>query len=148
MARFLFDNRCQVCYTVATMRVLVCGGRKPLPNDYALILFELGRLGLMSEDTVIQGGARGIDTLAKTAARETGCQTATFPAEWDVYGKAAGSVRNQKMLDEGKPDLVMAFPAQGSVGTYDMIRRAKKAGVKLWLYAPDGTGGRCQRTEL
>ena len=33
------------------------------------------------------------------------------------------------MLDEGKPDLVVAFP--GGTGTADMIRRAKKAGVEV-----------------
>lgn len=35
------------------------------------------------------------------------------------------------MLDEGKPDLVVAFLAQNSRGTKDMISRAKKAGVEV-----------------
>jgi len=33
------------------------------------------------------------------------------------------------MLDEGKPDLVVAFPGGG--GTKDMVRRAVKAGVSV-----------------
>ena len=36
---------------------------------------------------------------------------------------------NQRMLDEGKPDLVVAFPGAG--GTKDMVRRAVKAGVPV-----------------
>ena len=33
------------------------------------------------------------------------------------------------MLDEGKPDLVIAFP--GGRGTADMVRKANRAGVKV-----------------
>ena len=32
------------------------------------------------------------------------------------------------MLDEGKPDLVVAFP--GGKGTADMTRRAREAGIE------------------
>jgi hypothetical protein len=32
--------------------------------------------------------------------------------EWDELGKKAGPLRNQRMLDEGKPDLVVAFPGR------------------------------------
>jgi len=49
--------------------------------------------------------------------------------EWDELGKKAGPLRNQRMLDEGKPDLVVAFPGGG--GTKDMVRRAVKAGVAI-----------------
>jgi hypothetical protein len=41
----------------------------------------------------------------------------------------AGPLRNQRMLDEGKPDLVVAFPGGG--GTKDLVRRAVKAGVSV-----------------
>lgn len=145
---FGLDISAVTCYASHSMKVLVCGGRKPLPNDYALILSELAKLDLTSEDTVIQGGARGVDTLARAAALRIGCQVATYPAEWDVYGRAAGTIRNQKMLDSSEPDLVLAFPSHGSVGTYDMMRRAKKAGVKTWVYHPNDGDGRCPRSEF
>jgi hypothetical protein len=35
------------------------------------------------------------------------------------------------MLDEGKPDLVVACP--GGRGTADMVRRTKAAGIELIL---------------
>ena len=53
-----------------------------------------------------------------------------FPqGEWDELGKKAGPLRNQRMLEEGKPELVVAFPGGG--GTKDMVRRAVKAGVSV-----------------
>ena len=54
-----------------------------------------------------------------------------YEAQWDKYGKAAGAIRNQQMLDEGKPELVVAFP--GGRGTEDMVNRAKKAGLGICL---------------
>ena len=48
--------------------------------------------------------------------------------DWKKYGKKAGPLRNQQMLEEGKPDLVVAFP--GGNGTADMVRRAKKANIE------------------
>ena len=40
-----------------------------------------------------------------------------------------GHIRNQQMIDEGKPDLVVAF--KGGTGTADMTRRAKKHNIKV-----------------
>jgi len=53
----------------------------------------------------------------------------SFPADWEKDGLAAGPMRNQRMLDEGKPDLVIAFP--GGRGTADMVQRAKAAHVRV-----------------
>jgi hypothetical protein len=52
-----------------------------------------------------------------------------FPADWEKYGKAAGPIRNQQILVEGKPDLVVAF--QGGRGTANMVSRAQQAGVPV-----------------
>ena len=35
-----------------------------------------------------------------------------YPVDWEKYGKAAGPIRNQQMIDKGKPDLVVAFPGE------------------------------------
>jgi hypothetical protein len=48
-------------------------------------------------------------------------------ANWDKYGKAAGGIRNQQMLDENEIDTAVAFP--GGTGTKDMIKKARKAGI-------------------
>jgi len=77
--------------------------------------------------SVIAGGANGADTMAKHLAHAWNVPFRMFRADWNTHGKAAGPIRNQRMLDEGKPDLVVAFP--GGRGTADMVRRAKAAGV-------------------
>lgn len=54
-----------------------------------------------------------------------------FRADWDKHGKAAGPIRNQEMLDNGKADALVAFWDGKSPGTKDMIRRAKRKGIKV-----------------
>ena len=80
---------------------------------------------------IISGCARGADTLGIEWAEARGMEVARFPADWETHGRAAGPIRNQQMLDDGKPDLVIAFP--GGRGTADMVRRARAAGVELIL---------------
>ena len=46
-----------------------------------------------------------------------------------THGKGAGPIRNQRMLDAGQPDLVVAF--EGGRGTADMITRTKRAGIEI-----------------
>jgi hypothetical protein len=82
--------------------------------------------------TIISGEARGADTLAKEYATECGWDYEGYPADWRVYGKGAGYVRNRQMLVEGKPDLVVAFP--GGNGTKMMTELAMKADVPVRIY--------------
>lgn len=94
-----------------------------------------------SDFRVIHGGARGADNLAKIWARYTDSTEFSeirdweFPALWDKYGKAAGPIRNQQMLDDAKPELVLAFHDNLALskGTADMVDRAKKAGIPVYL---------------
>lgn len=67
--------------------------------------------------------------MARCYAADHGISAEGFPADWRKYGKSAGPLRNQQMIDEGKPDLVVAFP--GGTGTADMVRRAKAAGIRV-----------------
>jgi len=110
------------------MRILVCGGRdftdKKAVWSYLDAFHKTNHL-----TTVITGGARGADSLAEQWARHNAVPSYVFCADWNRYGKPAGSIRNQRMLDEGKPDLVVAFP--GGPGTADMVRRAREDGVPI-----------------
>lgn len=111
------------------MRVIVCGTRQRVPASVNRWLLE--RLGhLAADSTVIEGGSTGIDNLARRIAEALGIRVETFKARWDLYGKGAGPKRNQAMLDSGV-DLVIALPGKYSRGTFDMIRRANKAGVPV-----------------
>lgn len=109
-------------------RVLVCGGRDF--NDRALVDLTLYSLHAATPISVIvHGGATGADTLARVWAYRNCVPAIDFPANWDADGKAAGPIRNAKMLKVGQPDLVVAFP--GGRGTDDMIARAERAGVEV-----------------
>ena len=113
------------------MRVLVCGGRDF--DDVGLIISVLDRLHTEKSFTMlIHGNARGADRIADAWASRTGVPREPYglpQGEWDELGKKAGPLRNQRMLEEGKPDLVVAFPGGG--GTKDIVRRAVKAGVAI-----------------
>ena len=115
------------------MRVLVCGGR-----DYynkILIKKTLDELHAKQPITcIIHGGderrKRGADFLAKHWAKAiASIPDEPYPADWGNEGRSAGPKRNAKMLLEGKPDLVVAFP--GGAGTRDMTKRARAAGLTV-----------------
>jgi hypothetical protein len=51
--------------------------------------------------------------------------------EWRMFGKRAGILRNERMLKEFKPDIVLAFPLPQSRGTVHMMEIARAAGVPV-----------------
>lgn len=99
------------------MRVLVCGGRDY--DDYATLVWHLSEL---DPEVIIHGGAKGADSLAGRYAQENTIPVEVFEANWEEYGRAAGMLRNQRMIEKGKPDYVLAF--KGGRGTLDLITRA------------------------
>jgi len=118
------------------MRVLVCGGRDFV--DYLLLdSFLCDFREKHGITTVIEGDACGVDRMAGYWARSSKIENLKFPADWREYGNDAGPIRNQQMIDEGNPDVVIAFP--GSKGTGDMIRRANKCGIKVILVNASNT---------
>ncbi len=110
------------------MRVLVCGGRNYV--DSSTVWGELDSLRRKHEFLfVIQGGAHGADQIAREWCMSRKQGFLTVDAEWEAHGKAAGPIRNQKMIDLYNPALVLAFP--GGRGTADMVRRATTAGIPV-----------------
>lgn len=112
------------------MRILVCGGRDYADQDTVFATLD-HVITLFGEITgVIHGAAKGADSLAGQWANERKIAELKYPANWTKYGKRAGYLRNQEMLDKGKPDFVVAFP--GGRGTAMMVDIANKAGVSVW----------------
>lgn len=114
--------------------MLICGSRTwndPYPISQVVI-------ALSRDAVVIQGGAQGADACARGAAILQGLTVEDYEADWANLGKGAGPRRNQRMLREGDPDVVWAFidkPLEESRGTADMVRRAKEAGVPVYVVA-------------
>jgi hypothetical protein len=103
------------------MRVLVCGSRKY--SDYSFLSSVLDTLNRDNDITlIIHGAASGADSLADRWAGTNNIPVRAFPADWVRHGRAAGPLRNKKMLDEGQPDVVIAFP--GHKGTRNMVAQA------------------------
>lgn len=113
------------------MKVLVCGGRNF--SDELTVGSWLGGIHKNNGPItlLIEGGASGADFLARKFAHWQGIPVKTFPAEWSKLGRPAGPIRNKRMLDEGKPDLVVAF--DGGKGTANMVKQAREAGVRVLL---------------
>lgn len=110
-------------------RVLVCGGRDY--DDVAHIYATLDTLDKKVGITrIISGGAEGADSFAHLWAVDRHKPTDVYLADWNKWGKGAGPLRNQRMIDEGKPTLVVAFP--GGRGTADMCRRARDYGIPIY----------------
>ena len=109
-------------------RVLVCGGRAY--NDAKSLNMVLDAAHSANPIVcLIHGAARGADALAADWARQRGILALAYPADWAHEGRRAGPIRNQQMLNSGKPHIVIAFP--GGKGTADMISRAEAAGVPV-----------------
>ena len=115
------------------MKVLVCGDRNW--TDRKAIRVCLRELTKQGYTTVIHGCARGADRIAAFEAKQMWYTIEHYPAKWGLYHRAAGPIRNQQMLDEGKPVLVIAFHdhIELSSGTADMLSRAEKSGIPYAL---------------
>ena len=117
------------------MRVLVCGGRNY--DDWAFIVNVLDRVHARQPITLlIEGGATGVDHLARRWAMARGIEVVTYRADWDRYQHRAVPIRNAQMLREGRPELVLAF--KGGRGTAHMVTIAAAALVpvlKTWRLA-------------
>jgi hypothetical protein len=85
--------------------------------------------------TVVCGMAKGADTLGEKYAKKRGFDIAYFPAGWNKYGKKAGYLRNQQMLDyaRGTEGACIAFWDGKSRGTKNMIDLCNKYDLRLHI---------------
>jgi len=109
------------------MKVAIVGSRNF--TDYSFFKQRVDELINKLEDkniTIISGGARGVDQLAKVYAMEKGYPYEEYKPDYVVFGKKAPLIRNRQIVEES--DLVIAFPTKESRGTWHVINLARKAG--------------------
>jgi hypothetical protein len=121
--------------------VVICGSRYWTDRErIKSVLYELP-----SDAVVIHGAARGVDTIAGEEAKALELSVIGVPADWDGYGKSAGGIRNQQMLEMllrarfwADDVLVIAFHEDPNLGkgTRDMVRRAREANIEVKIYGP------------
>jgi len=109
------------------MKLAIIGSRTF--NNYGLLseIIGLHFANKLGELVIISGGAKGADKLAKDFAQAYDIKYEEFPADWNGYGKQAGFIRNQQIVDAC--DIVLAFwdgKSRGTKDTIDKARRAKK----------------------
>ena len=75
-------------------------------------------------DTIVSGGALGIDSLAKKLARELNINLVEF-----LPGNKSPLKRNTRIAFTS--DILIAMPDSQSTGTYDTIRKATKMKKKV-----------------
>ena len=124
------------------MIAIVCGGMDftDAARMKAVMDKAVHTLGL---EIIIEGGAKGADTLAYEWALAAGISIIRVPANWDKHGNAAGPIRNALMLrillggDKDTKRAVFAFP--GGAGTKHMVGLAT---------SPEARMGRVRLIEL
>lgn len=118
------------------MRIIVCGGRRFADPAYVWktldqISAERGgvRCVIDGASDDVTGPYVGADYWGHQWALARNIPYARCHAEWKALGRAAGPIRNRRMLDEQKPDLVVAFA--GGNGTRNMCSLAEDAGIEV-----------------
>ncbi len=136
------------------VRIIIAGGRdfnnyellKQSVNDIIFdlesrkIITRIGNTSRVKEKHLIEfisGTARGADKLGEQYVSETIYSVKKFPANWDLYGKRAGYIRNEQMAKYAMSDnsygVLIAFWDGKSRGTKHMIDLANKYGLEIHI---------------
>jgi hypothetical protein len=110
--------------------IVMVGGSRDF-NDYNLLKNTLNQFKISK---LISGGARGADKMAEKYAKEFKIPIEVIKPEWNIYGKRAGMIRNEIMIN--KCEIAIFFWDGNSPGTKHAINYAKRIGkpYKLILY--------------
>ena len=117
-------------------RVIIAGGRDF--DDYEYMSTKLNELfkdpNTFNNKTIkiISGMAKGADFLAIRYADENKLTKIIFPANWKVYHRIAGFLRNNDMLSIATH--LIAFWDGKSSGTKHMIEIAQMKGIPFWVF--------------
>jgi predicted Rossmann fold nucleotide-binding protein DprA/Smf involved in DNA uptake len=111
------------------MKFAVVGSRSI--NDYEFIKLILDNL-LSKGDSLVSGGAIGVDQLAEKYAKENGIEIKVYLPDWATWGKAAGFIRNKKIIDNC--DECIVFHDGISKGAMHSKSLAEKQNKKIHYF--------------
>jgi len=118
------------------LRVIIAGSRDI--TDPRVVEAAIQASGFRITE-VINGTARGVDTLDDEWARRKGKTLSRFPADWKRHGQAAGPIRNEEMAryaasDVTIPGALIAIWDGESPGTKNMIDCAQRHGLRVYIH--------------
>lgn len=119
--------------------LIIAGSRAFEPEEAkALVYAAVAACGWPRElfTEVVSGKARGIDAAGEIWAEENGLGVASFPANWDLHGLVAGSIRNGDMARYGARLIAIPHSERPSSGTRDMIRQMRRLKKPVFVYPP------------
>lgn len=117
------------------MKTIIAGSRTA---TYEQVLTALEQCPFTSEITaVLCGCARGADQYGATWAKSKGLPVIHYPAEWKVYGNAAGPIRNRAMAHVADALIAVRIGGPKSRGTSSMIWEAEKKGLRIFVLELD-----------
>lgn len=110
------------------MRVIVAGSRDI--TDLAVVEQAIQKSGFHVTE-LVSGGAKGVDRLGETWAKERNIAVTVFKPDWKRYGRGAGPRRNAAMAEYA--DGLVAVWDGRSRGTKSMIEQAEKRGLAIHI---------------
>jgi hypothetical protein len=113
------------------VKILICGSREW--NNFDKIKNILLKYPQSNETIIIHGNCKGADKISGYLAKQLNMTVEIYSADWKKYGRAAGPIKNQQMLDEGNPEICYAFHEniEISKGTKDMVNKCKLANIPV-----------------
>ena len=84
--------------------------------------------------SIISGGAKGADCLARRYAIDNNIRLVEFFPDWEKLGKSAGVIRNRQIVEAS--DVVIAFWNGMSRGTASSIKIARRANKEVFIFWP------------
>lgn len=97
--------------------------------DFSSSHHKLRRIRLSNVQQVVSGCAYGTDHVGEIIARIAGKDLYRFLAEWTIYGKPAGMIRNRDMSKYGD-ELYLAWDGKSN-GSRNMKEEMVKRGKKV-----------------
>jgi YspA, cpYpsA-related SLOG family len=110
------------------MKVIVAGSRDI--TDTGLVHQAITESGFAFTE-LVSGGAGGVDYCGESLAALHGMPVKVFPADWRVYGRRAGMMRNRQMAHYA--DALVAVWDGESPGTYGMIEEMRRLGKPVYV---------------
>jgi len=106
------------------MKLLIVGSR-------SVTEFDLSQYISSDVDTIISGGAGGVDTIAEQYADAHRLSKYILRPRYDLYGRAAPIKRNEKMVDMA--DAVLVIWDGRSKGTQHTLKYTEKTDKPITL---------------